>query len=106
MTTPTSANRAARYPLFWVLWAIAVLTALIIVAFFFIGLLDGSVSSFNIVLWLSILFIVGSTLLGSYRLRIAGFNRWAMVVVLIVAIPGLLCGLFFLVVLLSNESWN
>jgi uncharacterized membrane protein YhaH (DUF805 family) len=106
MTTPTTANHAPGRRTFWILWAIAVLTALVCVAFFIVGLFDGSVSSFNIGLWLFILFILGSTLLGSYRLRMAGFNGWAMVVVFVVAIPGLLFGFFVLVVLLSDTSWN
>mgnify|MGYP006188026745 CR=1 FL=1 len=106
MTPPTPVHRGFAHRAFWVLWAIAMVTALVIVAFFFIGLSDGSVSSFNIVLWLSTLFVLGSTLLGSYTLHASGSNGWAIGVVLIVALPGLLFGLFFLVVLLSNPTWN
>lgn len=106
MTDITIAHRAPGSRIFWVFWAIDVLVALVFVVFFVIGLFDGSVSSFNIDLWLIILLVLGSTLLGSYSLRRAGFNGWALVVVLVVAIPGLLVGVFFLTVLMTNQRWN
>ena len=40
---------------FWILWGIDAIVGAIAVAFFFIGIADGSVSSFNIALWLVIL---------------------------------------------------
>ena len=106
MTEMASARHAPGNRIFWTLWAVDALVALIFVVFFLIGLVDGSVSSFNMVLWLSILFILGSTLLGSYHLRMAGFRIWALLVVLVVAIPGLLAGIFFLAVLMTQTSWN
>jgi hypothetical protein len=101
-----TANRGAGYRTFWVLWGVAALTGLVIVAFFFIGLSDGSVSSFNMGLWMGILLILGITLFGSYRLRMAGSNAWAFALVLVVAVPGLLFGFFLLVVIFSGTPWN
>src|SRR5207247_2608749 len=40
---------------FRIVWGIAIVVALVGVAFFLIGIADGSVSSFNIVLWIAVL---------------------------------------------------
>lgn len=99
-------NRSGHGRLFWFVWAVDALVALVFVVFFFIGLLDGSVSSFNLGLWLMVLFVLGVVLLGSYGLRRAGYKRWAMVLALVVALPGLLYGLFLLLILIGNPRWN
>ena len=54
---------------FWVLWGFDAVIALIFLYFFFVGLADGSVSSFNGGLWFLILAGLGAILLGSYWLR-------------------------------------
>ena len=41
--------------IFRILWVMAVIVALLGAAFFFIGIADGTVSSFNIVLWAAVL---------------------------------------------------
>jgi len=74
--------------------------------FFFIGLADGSVSSFNMGLWLLILCAVGGVVLGSVWLRSAGHSGTAKGVLLILAMPGLVFLLFFLSVLILNPRWN
>lgn len=106
MNDMVSARRAPGSRLFWMLWAIDVLVALVFVFFFLIGLVDGSVSSFNMGLWSLTLLVLGSTLLGSYGLHRAGFKGWALVVASVIAIPGILGGLFFLLLILTQTSWN
>ena len=91
---------------FWILWAIDALVALGFVYFFLIGLADGSVSSFNIVLWLSILGALAGILGGALWLRSAGHVWPAIGVLLILAIPAVLALIFFLVVMISNPRWN
>lgn len=91
---------------FWVLWGFDALIALVVLYFFFIGLADGSVSSFNIGLWLLILLAVGGVVLGSLGLRSADHSGAAKGVLLILALPGLMFLLFFLSVLLLNPRWN
>jgi hypothetical protein len=91
---------------FWLLWGFDVLIALVVLYFFFIGLADGSVSSFNMGLWLLILLAVGGVVLGSVWLRSAGHRGIAKGVLLILAMPGLVFLLFFLSVLILNPRWN
>lgn len=106
MNQTTMPGRPGTSRVFRVLWAVDALTALICVAFFFIGLADGSVSSFNIGLWVLILFGLGSVLFGSYGLHVAGFKGWALFVAAVVAVPSLLFGFFFLLILVSHPRWN
>jgi hypothetical protein len=91
---------------FWLLWGFDVLIALVVLYFFVIGLADGSISSFNIGLWLLILLAVGGVVLGSLWLHSAGHSGAAKGVLLILAVPGLLFLLFFLSVLLLKPRWN
>jgi hypothetical protein len=91
---------------FWLLWGFDALIALVVLYFFFIGLADGSVSSFNIGLWLLILLAVGGVVLGSLWLRSLGHNGAAKSVLSILAVPGLLLLLFFLSLLILHPRWN
>jgi len=97
---------APRRKLFLFLWGVDALIAAIFVGFFFWGLADGTVSSFNIVLWLGILAGLAGILGGSHRLESKGHTRPAVGLLLILAIPGFLGVLFFLAVLILNPRWN
>ena len=79
--------------IFWLPWGIDVAVALIFLYFFLVGLDDGSVSSFNIVLWLGILCLSAVVVGGSLALRFSGRTALAMILVTIVAIPSVLIGL-------------
>jgi hypothetical protein len=57
---------------FRIVWGIAIIVALIGVAFFFIGLADGSVSSFNIALWMAVLAGLAAVVFGSRALSKKG----------------------------------
>jgi vacuolar-type H+-ATPase subunit I/STV1 len=91
---------------FWFPCAVDVVIAIIVLYFFLVGLADGSVSSFNIGLWLLILLGLGSILGGSLWLKTAGHPALAMVLLLILAIPGLLYGLFLLALVIAAPRWN
>ena len=91
---------------FWLLWSINALIAGIVLFFFFWGLNDGSVSSFNMLLWLGLLAGVGLVVGGSLLLRAIGQPIIAIVLLLILALPGLMLGLFFLVLITSHARWN
>jgi hypothetical protein len=91
---------------FWFLWGIDALIAAVILYFFFLGLADGSVSMFNIGLWLAILAALSGVIGGSLWLRSAGRRSAATVVLLILAVPGLLFALLFIVLLITNPRWN
>ncbi|WP_338875758.1 osmoprotectant transporter permease [Spirosoma sp. SC4-14] len=91
---------------FWILWAFDAIIALIIFYFFFIGLADGTVSSFNAGLWFFILAAVGVIMIGSYWLQTHQYGLWAKVLLSVLAIPGALYGLFILLILITNPRWN
>lgn len=92
--------------LFKTLFSIAVVVCSIMVCFFLVGLLDGSVSSFNIGIWFSILagliVIVG----GSWYCNLKGKPRIANAMLLAIVIPALLFGLLLLVMIFSDAKWN
>ncbi|WP_284617993.1 hypothetical protein [Aquabacterium humicola] len=92
--------------LFWTLWSIDALMAAILVAFFVIGLADGSVSSFNIVLWLGMLGAAAGLLWGSHALQAAGHHALAHGLLAAVAVPGVLFGLLLLMAVVLKPRWN
>ncbi|GAB2553872.1 osmoprotectant transporter permease [Spirosoma areae] len=91
---------------FWILWSIDAVIALIFVYFFFEGMGDGSISSFNGGLWFLILAVLGAVLAGGYWLQTHQHEAGAKVLLGVLAIPGLLAGLFFLILLIANPRWN
>lgn len=91
---------------FWILWGFDALIALVALYFFFIGLADGSVSSFNAKIWALLLFGLAVILLGSLGLKSIGQLPWAKVLLSILAIPGLLYVLFILMVIITKPRWN
>jgi hypothetical protein len=91
---------------FWIAWSIDAIAALILVAFFIIGLADGSVSSFNIGLWLLVLGVAGGVVLGGLALRSSARRALATTLVTIPAVPTALTGLFFLAIVLIPARWN
>ena len=92
--------------LFWYLYGIDAVIALIAAYFFFAGLSDGSVSSFNILLWLAILGGLAAILGGGLQLKSSGHRGLATGVLLILAIPGLLFGMFLLAAIILQPRWN
>ena len=91
---------------YWILFGIDALVAAIVVVFFFIGLADGSVSSFNIVLWAGILAALGAVLWGAHALRSAGHGRAAAGLLAALALPGVIVGLFFLLLIVGQPDWK
>jgi len=91
---------------FWIPWGIDVVIALVFVFFFFVGLADGTVSSFNMGLWLLTLAALASVVGGSLALRAAARLQTATALVMILAIPGVLVGLFFLAMIVVPVRWN
>jgi hypothetical protein len=73
--------------LYWLLWGWDALIALVFVVFFVWGLADGTVFSFNILLWIGTLAVLGGVLSGSSWLR-RRRQRVALALLLARAIPG------------------
>jgi hypothetical protein len=103
-TTATAGRRWTA--LFWSLWIIDALVAAIVLYFFFEGLADGSVSSFNMRIWMLLLGSVAGVVIGSVVLRSSGRGALATVLAALIAMPAALAGLFLLVLLASNPRWN
>ena len=92
--------------LFRILYTINVLASLVVVYFFFIGLSDGSITSFNIVEWLVILTVDASILIGGWKLKSNGHLTRANLVLLIAALPALVCVAYFLIAITMDVRWN
>ncbi len=92
--------------LFWILWGIDAIVALVAVYFFVVGLGDGSVSSYNGTLWFGILISLAALLGGSWGLKYLGKVGTAKVLLSVVAVPAFLFFLFFLITILSKPRWN
>ncbi|MBO9640766.1 MAG: osmoprotectant transporter permease [Siphonobacter aquaeclarae] len=91
---------------FRILWGIDAVVALVIVYFFFVGIGDGSVSSFNMGLWLLILSVLAIVLGGSLWLRRKQQPVLANLLLSVVAVPGVLYGLFVLLLVVTNPHWQ
>jgi hypothetical protein len=91
---------------FRILWGIDAVVALVIIYFFFVGIGDGSVSSFNMGLWLLILSALAIVLGGSLWLRRKQQPVLANLLLLVVAVPGVLYGLFVLLLVVTNPHWQ
>ena len=91
---------------FWIPWAIDAVIATIVVCFFLWGLADGSVSAFNIGLWVLILGGLAAVVGGSLWLRSIGRPGLGAALSWVLAVPGLLAGLFFLILIVANPRWN
>src|SRR6267378_8291214 len=83
---------------FWFLWAIDVVIAAVALYFFFSLAAGGRLGSFNILPWLAILAALTAVVGGSVWLRSAGQHAVAIVLLLLLATPGALFALFFLLV--------
>jgi hypothetical protein len=91
---------------FRILLAVAAVVAAVVVYFFAVGIADGSVSSFNAGLWLAIIIGVVAVLAGGVALNAKGRRGAAMALLAILAVPGLLFGLFVLLLLVTQPRWN
>lgn len=92
--------------MFRILWGVAVVAALVALAFFFIGIEDGTVSSFNIMLWLALLGGLAVIVFASNTLHVRGQHGLAFILAAVLAVPGLLACVFFAFLLVSGVRWN
>lgn len=84
----------------------ASLALLVAVYFFAIGLGDGTVSSFNIVMWLALLCGLLGIVGGGWLLDTRGHRGAAMMVLAIVAVPAILAGIAILMMIVLQPRWN
>jgi hypothetical protein len=91
---------------FWFLWSIDAAIAAIALYFFFSLAAGGRVGSFNILPWLVILAALAAVVGGSVWLRSASQHAVAIVLLLLLAIPGALFALFFLLLLILHPNFH
>jgi hypothetical protein len=89
-----------------ILFACDVLVALVIGTFFVVGLADGSVSAFNMELWLGLLAGTAAVLIAGWMLQARGNRAGAIAVLLILFVPALLFALFLLLAVALQPRWN
>jgi hypothetical protein len=91
---------------FWIPWTVDAIVAAVAVVFFLIGVADGSVSSFNIVLWIVLLGALAGFVGGSLWLRSKGHRRAAIALLWVLAAPGVLAGLLMVLLIVNPPRWN
>ena len=92
--------------LFRIAWGLDAIVALVAVLFFVWGINDGSVSSFNIALWVGIMVALGLILFGSPALHLKGQRGLAVLLAAIPAVPALLYGVLLVAMMFSGARWN
>jgi hypothetical protein len=92
--------------LYWILLAIDGAAALVALYFFFIGLADGSVSSFNAGIWLALLGGIGAVIGGGMAFHAAGRRRIACALLSVLAVPAFLSGLLVLMLIVLQPNWR
>ena len=89
-----------------ILLTIDAILAATLLYFFFTGLEDGSVSAFNILLWLGLVGGMAAIIVGAYALKSKGRILAANLLLLVPAFPGTMFGLFILAALFLQPRWN
>jgi hypothetical protein len=91
---------------FWIPWGIAAVVTSVVVYFFLVGLADGSISFFNAGLWTLLLVGTLAVTAGSLILKNSGRPGLGALLSLVLALPGLLAGIFMLLILITQPRWN
>jgi hypothetical protein len=91
---------------FWFLWSIDAVIAAVALYFFFSLAAGGRVGLFNILPWLAILGVLATVVGGSVWLRSAGHHALALILLLLLAIPGTLFALFLLLILILQPNFH
>lgn len=92
--------------LYRLLLGIDALVAAVVVYFLLEGLADGSVSSFNMGLWMATLGALAAILGGGLALNANGRRGLAVALLAVLAAPGLLYGLFVLALIALQPNWR
>ncbi len=92
--------------LFKIIYGLNAIVALIIFYFFFAGIADGTVSSYNAALWLMIIAALAAILWSSLWFKSHDHIILAFATLLVLAIPAILFALYFLIAILGNGRWN
>jgi hypothetical protein len=89
-----------------ILFIINLIATLVLYGFFLVGIGDGTVSAYNIGLWLPILVGFSAVVAGGWILRAKGRAGIATAILLPAAIPCTLYGVFVLLLIILQPRWN
>lgn len=92
--------------LFATLFALNIAVALVAFGFFIIGLADGTVTTFNILIWAAMMGVLFSVPMAGWLLRLRGQRRVATVVLLPLAAVAVLGALAMLVLIVAPPSFR
>jgi hypothetical protein len=105
-----AAAGAGRYGggmiLFGTLFAINIAAAMVAFAFFIIGLADGTVTTFNILIWAAMLGVLFSLPFAGWLLRVRGLRRMATIVLLPMGVVTVLGALVTVVMIVNPPRWQ
>ena len=90
--------------MFGTLFAINVVAGLVALAFFIIGLADGTVTSFNILIWAAMLGVVFSMPWAAWAVRLRGRARLGTLLLLPVALSALVAGAMILMMIMNPSN--
>ena len=92
--------------LFGTLFALNVAVALVAFGFFIIGLADGTVTTFNILIWGAMMGVLFSVPMGAWLLRVRGQRRLGIAVLLPLAGVAVVGALAVLVMIVAPPSFR
>jgi hypothetical protein len=92
--------------LFSILCGIDGLITAVVLFFFFWGLADGTISAFNIGIWMAMLAGVVALFGGGIALRTYGRRVLANTMLGVLAAPGLLVAFFFFLLIVLHPDWK
>jgi hypothetical protein len=91
---------------FHIIQLLNVLASLIVVIYFFIGIMDGTVTGRNMGMWLILLLVIGAMIAGSMMLYKHEKFVLAWILAGILVLPTLLALIYVVMVVLGVVRWN
>src|SRR5262249_47503730 len=91
---------------FTIFWTLDALISVLVLYLFFVGISDGSISSLNIEIWSILLAGMACVLGGGVWLKTQNHLGLGVLLAGLIAVPGLLYAVFFVVLLFANPRWN
>ena len=95
-----------RFNFFRILLGFDLVICAAVLIFFLVGLADGSITSFNVSIWLAIITVMAVLLGGGVWLKRNAYPILGHWLLLVLAGPGLIYGLFLILTLVTNTKWN
>jgi hypothetical protein len=92
--------------LFGILFAINLAAALVAFSFFIVGLADGTVTTFNILIWAGMLSLLFSMPFAAWLVRLRGHPRLGTVLLLPVAVVATLAAVVVLIMIVNPPDWR